>query len=198
MKAEDYSIVLDFMPRGRGSQLKPEPIAQVLGIEYFTLLEIVPKAGVTLQTGDKVYVGKEERDKIEYIKRRIVYKDLTNNSVSEIEGIIKKLVIENEEKYIKFFNEAGSITIRRHQLELLPGLGKKHMQNILDERQKQPFESYKDIEERVHLMPDVVQTIIKRVMSEIEGGEEKHYLFARPPAQPKPDFRRPRFRFDRP
>ena len=46
MKAEDYVVVLDFLPRGKGSSFKAEPLAQVLGLEYFTLLEVVPKEGM--------------------------------------------------------------------------------------------------------------------------------------------------------
>jgi putative nucleotide binding protein len=189
------------MPRGRGSQLRPEPLAQVLGIDYFTLLEVVPKEGADLKTGDKIYVGRDDRDKIDHIKRRITYKDLTNNSVSEVESFVKKMVSDNEEKYVKFFNESAPITLRRHQLELLPGLGKKHMLSILQEREKEPFKSFRDIAERVHLMPDPALSITKRILQELEGDEDdRHYLFCRPPAKEReffrpggrPDFRNPR------
>jgi putative nucleotide binding protein len=189
LKVEEHAIVLDFLPRGKSTGYKSEPLAQVIGIEYFTLLEVVPKADVSLKAGEKVYVGKEEREKIDYIKRRIAFKDLTSNSVSEIEKTIEKIVCEDEKKYVEFFNNARSLTLKRHQLELLPGLGKKHMLNAIEERRKKSFESFKDIEERVKLMPQVVRTIVKRIMEELEGEDDtRHYLFVRPPAPEKPRF----------
>ncbi|MFH1257115.1 MAG: DUF655 domain-containing protein [Candidatus Diapherotrites archaeon] len=196
MMVEDNAIVLDFMPRGKGSSFKPEPLAQVLGTSHFTLLEVVPKEGVELKAFDSVYIGKEERDKIDHIKRRINFKDLTSNSVAEIEKAIEKIIREQEQKFVEFFNNAQPISIKRHKLELLPGLGKKHLMSILSEREKEPFTSFKDIQARVHLMPDTVKTIAKRVTEELEGGGDKHFIFARPPAQEHDDFR-PRREFSR-
>ncbi|MBU0962867.1 MAG: DUF655 domain-containing protein, partial [Nanoarchaeota archaeon] len=66
--------------------------------------------------------------------------------------------------------------MRRHQLELLPGMGKKHMQEIIDEREKEPFKSFKDIKERVKLIPDPEKAVIKRIIEELEG-QEKINLF---------------------
>lgn len=188
MKAEEYSIVLDFLSKGKSSSYKAEPLAQVVGEEYFTLLEVVPKEGVSLKAGDRVYVGKDERDKIEYIKKRITHKELTSNSVSELPKILEEMVLRQEAKFVEFFNTCGAITIKRHRFELLPGLGKKHMLSLVKERELQPFESFKDIEKRVHLMPNVVQTITKRIMHEQEDEEEKHHLFTKP--YPRRDERR--------
>ncbi|MBN1940634.1 MAG: DUF655 domain-containing protein [Candidatus Diapherotrites archaeon] len=189
MAGEDYGIVLDFLPKGKPNTFKPEPIAQVIGTDSFTLLEIVPKPGVSLKVGEKIYVGKEERDKVEYIKKRIQFKELTNNAISELDKTIEKIILDGPKKFLDFFNTAGSITIKRHQLELLPNLGKKHMQDILKEREKKPFESFEDIENRVHLMPNPVKTIVKRIMLELEAVDEKHYLFCRPPAKQDDRFR---------
>ncbi|MHA1628104.1 MAG: DUF655 domain-containing protein, partial [Candidatus Baldrarchaeia archaeon] len=70
------------------------------------------------------------------------------------------------------------ITMRMHQLELLPGIGKKIMWEILEERKKKPFESFKDLTSRIK-MPDPVKAIVKRILIELEG-EDKYYLFVRP------------------
>jgi len=125
MKIEEHALVLDFLPRGKSSSFKTEPLAQVLGIEFFTLLEVIPKEGISLKAGEKVYIGKEDREKVEFIKRRIHFKFLTSNSVAEIEKMIEKIVTDREKYFVDFFNNSRSITIKRHQLELLPGLGKK-------------------------------------------------------------------------
>ena len=58
---------------------------------------------------------------------------------------------------------------RLHVLELLPGVGKKHMWEILNERKVEPFKSFADLRDRVKLMPDPVTTIEKRIISELEA-----------------------------
>ena len=190
MPAEDNALVLDFLPKGKPNSFKPEPIAQLIGTAAFTLLEIVPRADVSLKIGEKVYVGKEQREKVEYIKNRIAYKDLTNNAVSELEKTVEKIILEDAQRFLDFFNKSGAITIKRHQLELLPSLGKKHMRDILAERQKKPFESFEELEKRINLMPNPVKAIAKRVIQELEDPTEKHFIFCRPPARPKQDFQR--------
>lgn len=188
LKTEEYCVVLDYMPTGKSSAIKTESLAQVIGKEFFTLLEVTPKDGISLSIGETVYVGKEERDKINLIKNRIRFGELTSNSISEIEDTINDIVEEKKEKYLKFYNNSRPISIRRHQLELLPGLGKKHMLDILKEREKSQFDNFEDIVKRVKNMPDPKKAVVKRIMEELEGAEDKHYLFVRPPAQPKPSF----------
>lgn len=188
MTAEDYGLVLDFLARGKSSSFKTEPIAQLIGLEHFTLLEVVPKPDVEMKALEKVYVGKDDRQKIDHIKRRIAFKDLTTNSLAEIEKAIEKIIKENEKSFLDFYNSCHPITIKRHQLELLPGLGKKHMHGILEERNIKPFESFEDLSKRVKLLPDPMKALMKRVMEELEGIDIKYYLFVRPPAKPKPFF----------
>lgn len=187
MTAEKYGVVLDYMPTGKSSAAKTEPLAQIIGKEFFTLLEVVPKPGVNLVVGEEIYVGKEERPKIDLIKGRIAYKDLTSNSLSELEDIIEQIVLSKKEKYIAFFNTSRAISLYRHQLELLPGLGKKNMLLILDEREKKPFESFEDISKRVKGVNDTQKMIVKRIIEELEIPENKYYLFVRPPAEPRTD-----------
>ena len=188
MTAEENAIVLDYMPTGKPSAVRTEALAQVMGKEFFTLLEVVPKKGMSMSVGESVYIGKEDRDKVELVKGRISFKDLTSNSLSELEGTIKDLVEENMEKYLGFYNTARGISLKRHQLELLPGLGKKHMLDILDQREKKKFDSFEDIVARVKGVPDPKKAVIKRIMEELEGPEDKHFIFVRPPAVPKKQF----------
>ena len=63
-----------------------------------------------------------------------------------------------------------------HQIELLPGVGKKHMWEIVNAREEKPFENFEDVKKRVKLMPDPEKLIIKRILEEM-GGAEKHRLF---------------------
>ena len=186
MKVEEKTLVLDFLPRGRSQDFKTEPLAQLIGMEYFTLLEVVPKAGVELKALEEVYVGKEDRPKIDFIKKRVFFKDLTNNSLSELEKAAEKIVLVNEKKFADFYNTSKSISLKMHQIELLPGMGKKHMLQVISEREKGPFASFEDLRKRVHGIPDPLHAIVKRVVEELEGIDVKYYLFARPPSKEKP------------
>ncbi len=186
MTAEENALVLDYMPKGKPSAPKTEALAQVIGKDFFTLLEVVPKAGIALNVGEEVYVGKDERPKVELVKGRISFRDLTSNSLSELEEVVTKIILGNKDKYLAFFNTSRAISLRRHQLELLPGMGKKHMLAVLDEREKKPFASLEEIVTRVKGTPDPVKSIVKRIVEELEGPEDKHYIFVRPPAEPRP------------
>lgn len=175
---DEWVIVLDFLPSGHAGQGKPEPIAQALGEKFFSLLEVVPRDGTALSLGDRVYVGEGTREKIKYIKRTISLDELTALSRSELEEVVKDLVREDEDRFVEFFNNAGPISTRMHSLELLPGIGKKHMWELLDARKEKPFESYEDLKKRVPLLPDPEKMIIKRIMVELKGEDPRHRLFA--------------------
>ncbi|MCP8314606.1 MAG: DUF655 domain-containing protein, partial [archaeon] len=64
--------------------------------------------------------------------------------------------------------ELQPVTPRLHALELIPGIGKTLMRQILDEREKKPFESFDDIQERIGLR-DPAKLIAKRLVEEISG-----------------------------
>jgi len=177
---EEKAIVLDFLPNGYPFDKRPmhrkTPVAQALGKDHFTLLELVPKKGIFLQPYDEVYIGEGKREKIHHIIGKLPLDKLTSTAKSELKFVVKKLVEKNENKFVKFFNNAQPLTTRMHQLELLPGLGKKHMWEILEARKEKSFEDFKDIKKRVKLMPDPEKAIIKRILAEIQG-KEKHMIF---------------------
>lgn len=177
---EEFAIVLDFLPNGYSNDDRPmfkkTPIVQVIGKNNFTLLELVPKKDVFLQPSEEVYIGDKERDKIHHINGRLALSRLTPTAKAEIEHIVQRIVRENNSRFVEFFNNAQPLSTRMHSLELLPGLGKKHMWQILEERRGEPFKSFEDLKERVKLMPDPEKIIIKRILKELER-EEKHYIF---------------------
>ncbi len=182
---DEYAIILDYLPKGYARSKHTMPVAQAVTTNTFTLLELKPKQGVAFNIGEKVYIGKGERDKVESILRRLSYRNLTGTAQTELEKAVERIILENERRFVDFFNTAESINIREHQLDLLPGMGKKMLWNILEERKKKPFESFEDIKSRVQNITDPKKLIIKRVLEEIKG-EEKVYLFVRPPSFKKP------------
>ncbi len=173
---EEYAIILDFLPEGKPTEVKREPIAQAVGIKYFVLLELVPKRNVFLEPLEKVYIGKGFREKIEYIKKRIRYDELTSLAKDNLEDAVKKIIEEDEKRFIDFFNNAKPINVRIHQLELLPGIGKRLLYEILEERKKKPFESFKDIKDRIKSIPDPKRIILERILMEIKGEERSGRL----------------------
>ena len=183
MAKEEYAIILDFLPNGYSFDNRPlfqkTPIAQAIGESKFTLLELVPKKGVILQPHERVYVGDEKRDKIHHIVGRISYKKLTATARSELEYAVREIVKKNEARFVEFFNKSVALSTRMHQLELLPGMGKKRMWEILEERKVEPFKSFEDLKNRVKLLPDPEKLIVKRILAEIQS-EQKHYLFVEP------------------
>ncbi|MFH1285116.1 MAG: DUF655 domain-containing protein [Candidatus Micrarchaeota archaeon] len=181
---EEYAVVLDYLPYGKSTDTTKEPLTQVLGETYFTILEVVPKAGTELKIGERVYIGKNERDKIDHIKTRISFYDLTSGAKTELPLALTKIVKAREVDYVGFFNKCGPVTIRLHQLELLPGIGKKHMLDLLKEREKKPFASFDDMRARVALLPDPIHLIAQRIEEELKGAS-KYYILTRPPQQPR-------------
>jgi len=179
---DENVIVLDFLPRGHATG-RQEPLAQVIGNKYFSLLEVVVRKDVNIKSGDVVYIGESKRDHIDHIKRRITIKDLTTFARSELPFVVEKLVKENEPRFVNFFNNARPISTRLHQLELLPGVGKKHMWDIINERKKGEFKSFEDIRKRIKLMPDPVNAIIKRIMEELESNIVRYRLFVAGPVR---------------
>ena len=179
-KKEDVVIVLDFLPNGYPFDDRPmhmkTAIAQAIGKSRFVLLELVPKKGIHLQPYEEVYIGEGKRDQIHHIVGRLPLDKLTQTAKSELEPIIKSVVDKNPQVFVDFFNKAQPLSTRMHQLELLPGLGKKHMWEILEARKEKPFENFDDIKKRVKLMPDPERAVIRRILKELSGAE-KHRVF---------------------
>ncbi len=177
---EEKAIVLDFLPHGYPFDERPmhlkTAIAQAIGADHFVLLELVPKKGVHLQPYEEVYIGEGKRDKVHHIMGKLTLDKLTQTAKKEVEYIVKDMVNKKEERFIEFFNQARPLSTRMHQLELLPGLGKKHMWEIIAARKEKPFENFADLKKRVKLMPNPEKAVIKRIMKEL-SGKEKHHIF---------------------
>jgi putative nucleotide binding protein len=176
MMKDDYIIVLDFLPHGKASDRKAEPLVQAIGEKFFNLLEVIVKDGAKIKVGDKLYIGEEKRDDVKYIRGRIGYLDLTNYAKNELERIVTELINKDEKRFVDFFNKAPPITTRLHTLELLPGIGKKHLWQIISERKRKSFESFKDIQSRVSMLPDPKRMVIRRIVDELEG-KDRYKLF---------------------
>lgn len=179
-KREEEAIILDFLANGYVNDTRPShmktPIAQAIGKNNLSLLELVPRKDIFLQPYEEVYVGDKKREHIHHVAGKIGVTKLTSTAHAEIEHVLRQIIKDREEDFIKFFNNSQPLSTRMHSLELLPGLGKKHMWEIIEERRGDPFLNFDDLKARVKLMPDPEKLIIKRIMKELDG-KEKHLLF---------------------
>jgi len=179
---EEYAYILDYLPQGSPNSGfgKKEPICYALGSEEFKLFELIPKANVPVTVGEKTFIGKDsetqKRDVIDHVKRRITYNDLTSNAISELEFAVTDIVMNDQAKFIDFINKAEAISMRKHSLEELPGLGKKSMNIILDERKKGLFKDFEDLATRTGIKSPE-KLVVARIVLEIEDSDRKHYLF---------------------
>ncbi|MDP3733747.1 MAG: DUF655 domain-containing protein [Nanoarchaeota archaeon] len=175
---EENAIILDFLPHGYPYEqgAMKMAIAQALGTSHLTLLELIPKKDIHLQPHKEVYIGEGKRDEIHHIKGRIPADKLTATARNSLHHVIEQVITAQEKRFVDFFNQAQPLSMRMHQLELLPGLGKKHMWEIIEARKERLFESFEDLKSRVKLLPDPKQAIIKRILSELEG-KEKYKVF---------------------
>ena len=176
MEKEENAIILEYLPNGYPLEKKMMPIAQAIGETNLVLLELVPRRGVKLEIGEKVYIGEGKREKIYYILGRLHREKLTESAKHQLEEFIKEAVKRKEKEFVEFFNKADAINKRIHQIELLPGLGKKHMQEILKQRQEKPFESFKDMKSRIQNLPDPEKAVEKRIFQELTNVE-RYNLF---------------------
>jgi putative nucleotide binding protein len=169
-KYEEYAYVLDFMPRGKSVVIKGRegPMVQAIGEDRLTLLELLAMENHDFEIGEKVKIGKEGREKIVSVLGKLTYEELSPEAKSSLPMVVENLVKGNEGKYVAYFNDLQPLTPRLHGLELIPGIGKTFMKEIVDMREKQPFTSFDDVQKRVGLR-EPAKMISKRIVEELAG-----------------------------
>lgn len=175
---EETAIVLEYLPNGYPLEKKMMPLAQAIGENNYTLLELVPRRGILLEPGEIVYIGQGKRDKIYYILGRLPKEKLTESAKQQLGEFINKVAEKKEPEFVDFFNKSEAINKRFHQIELIPGMGKKHMQEIIKQRKEKLFDSFDDMKKRIPNLPDPKKAIEKRIFKELTETE-RHNLFVR-------------------
>jgi putative nucleotide binding protein len=178
MEKEEHAIVLDYLPHGYPLEKKMMPLAQAIGEKTLVLLELAPRKGISLETGEKVYIGEGKRDKVYYILGRLKREKLTESAKQHLESVMGQIVKDREKEFVEFFNKATAINKRIHQIELLPGMGKRYAKEIIEEREKGDFESFEDIKKRIKNLPFPEKAIEKRIVLELTEMQ-RHNLFTR-------------------
>jgi putative nucleotide binding protein len=178
-KYEEFARVLDFLPRGKSEVIKGRegPMVEAIGEERLTLLELLGMENQTFELGERVKIGKEGREKIASVLGKMAYEELTPEARASLPAVVERIVADEEAKYVACFNELQPLTPRLHGLELIPGIGKTFMLEILRMREKRPFTSFADIQERVGLR-DPSKMVAKRIVEEL-AGESHIAIFVR-------------------
>jgi len=178
-KYEEYAYVLDHVERGKSSTVRGREgiIVTAIGEDRLTILEILGVADSTFDVSERIYIGKEGRTKVQSVLGKMSYQKISQTAQSELTGVIEKIVMQNEKRFIDYLNNAQPLTPRIHALELIPGIGKTYMKIMLEEREKTQFESFEDLQNRVGLKEPIKQ-ITKRIMEEITG-EARMNLFVK-------------------
>ena len=138
--------------------------ARLVGTDYFQLVdfELNPDADVKVQ--DKVFIGKGN-DIIKQERAQLSYDDLNKDEEFELEKAINSIVIANEPKYVKFFNEQSKDASKLHHLD---GISRKSGSKILAEKELNgDFEGFEDIDSRIKFIESSKDLIVKRVLYEL-------------------------------
>lgn len=181
---ETHAYILDHLPNGRQTAhgFHREPVALAIGETELKLFELIPRPGAALTLGQRIPLGPVADgppSPIDHVRRRIGHEELTTTARTELTAVLEKIVLADAPRYLRFFNDAPSVSRRFHLLELLPGIGKKTMQAILDERRRAPFASFADLEGRLHLKSPE-RLIVGRIELELSGVDDKYRLFVAP------------------
>ena len=178
-KYEEHAYVLDFCSMAKSKTVRGREgiIITALGEERLTLLEILGAEDSIFDIGEKIYIGKEGRTKVQSVLGKLDYKQISGSSQSEIDNVVKTIVTNNEERFVDYINNAQPLTPRKHSLELIPGIGKTYLKLIIEQINKQKFLNYKDMEERAGLK-EPVNHLSKRIIEEI-SGETQFRLFVK-------------------
>jgi putative nucleotide binding protein len=176
-KRETHVHILDYLPYGHPEDSRPvyqkKPLVQAVGEAKFVL----PKKDKIPAVYERVYIGEGERDVIDHVIKRLRYTELTQTAKVELSYILEKMVKDDEERFIRAFNEAKPITTRLHTLDLMPGIGKKLMWAIVEEREKGEFSCFEDLTKRVKGLHHPEKIIAKRIEEEIMEENIKYKIF---------------------
>ena len=158
MKNENFGLVIGTRD---GEDKKT---ARIIGYDYFILMDLDLNEDVDVKLQDKIPLGKDS----EFVKQErahLSYDDLNKNEEFEVEKAVFSIVIANEPKYVKFFNDQNK---EESQLHFLDKKKKKKGSKIIAEKELNgDFESFEDIDNRVSFIESSKDLIVNRVLYEL-------------------------------
>lgn len=175
-------FILDILLHGHFEEDRPswakKSLAQVLTFPDFVLYEVKVNKNSDIKVQEKnFYDNFLKEDKLWEVLKKIDYNELTSTSKSLLQPTLENEVKLFEEDFINFFNNSTSITPRMHALKLLPGVGQKHMWEIIKARERQKFITFQDIADRTSVSHPA-KLIASRITKELQR-DVKYYLFSK-------------------
>jgi putative nucleotide binding protein len=136
------------------------------------LLELAAAEDADLSLGDRLAV---EGEAFSGVTRRLTYHTLTQDAQDRLKETIAAIIAENEQRFIDWYNNAQPIGLRKHQLDVLSNIGDKRREAIIDERRREPFADFADLETRVDSLHDPQALLVERVLTELREVENARY-----------------------
>jgi len=174
------AVVLDLLPHGRAEDDRPQyrkqPLVYAMDVDTFAVYECIVSDTTDVSIGDRIDLESAE---IVESRNPIDYEDLPSGAASELEYAVEDLVAAEEQRFVDFYNDAQPITLRLHQLDLLPGIGEKLRNNVIDARERGPFESFEELESRVSGLHNPEEIVVERIMAELQEEDLKYRTFVR-------------------
>ena len=173
MKDENFGLVLST------KDSEDKKTARIIGTDYFILMDLDLNDDVEVKVQDKIPLGKGS-DFVKHERAHLSFDDLSKDQEFETKKAVHSIVIANEPKYVKFFNDQSKEASRLHFLD---GISRKLGSKILTEKELNgDFESFEDIDNRISFIESSKELIVKRVLYELaELPKEKKgrpsYLF---------------------
>ncbi|WP_306052321.1 DUF655 domain-containing protein [Natronococcus wangiae] len=175
------AVVLDYLAHGLSDGSRPQyersPAGYALDAEDFQLYQVAFDDEARLTIGTEIVIEPSAERDVVVECRQVEYEELSSGAQSELEYVVQDLVEEDEERFVDFYNDAQPITLRLHQLNLLPGIGKKLRNSILEERKRKPFESFEELSERVSGLHDPADVLAQRILEELRDDDLKYRTF---------------------
>jgi putative nucleotide binding protein len=182
--------ILDILQHGgvdrgdKSSNRSWQPVCQVLQVPSYNFFEVALQKDAIISVQQRIEIT-QDQNILGRIEQHLKYTDLTHTSKEILPDVLQLYIKDNEPEFVKFINNAQAITIKRHSLEVLPGVGKKLMWDIINERQKQPFANFIDLKKRVPGIK-IEEMIAKRIVEELSDPETKHFMFVKKPRPQEP------------
>ena len=125
--------MLDFSTRGRSKTVRGREgvIVTALGEERLTLLEVLGLDESEFEIGEKIYIGKEGRTKVQSVLGKLDYEQISDSAQTELTNVVSTIVTNNETRFVNYINNAQPLTPRKHSLELIPGIGKTYLLSLI-------------------------------------------------------------------
>jgi putative nucleotide binding protein len=174
---EEYAYVLDYNLRSKSITVRGREglILQAIGEGRLTLLELLGVQNASFEIGERVFIGREGRNKILSVLGKLEYGAISASAKNDLPNIVDKIVLSSEQRFVSYINNSPPVTPRIHSLELIPGIGKTYMRSIIKERERKKFESFSEVQARIGIK-DIHKLISKRIVEEI-SGEVRMNLF---------------------